>query len=48
MNFIFNVVGLHVAVVAVDYVKPLRVVMETNKRFLCKSLLHKISQNYVP
>jgi len=48
MNFIFNVVGLHVAVVAVEHVMPLRVVMETHKRALCKSLLLNISQKYVP
>lgn len=48
MNFIFNVVGLQEAIVAVDHVKSLRVVVETHKRVLCKSLVHKISQKYVP
>jgi len=48
MNFTFNIVGLHAALVAVDDVKPLRFVMETHKRVLCKSLLHKIVQKYVP
>ena len=47
MNFIVKIVGLQEGVVAVDHVKPLRVVMETHKSVHCKSLLHKTSQKYV-